>query len=134
MPNDISVPLRRYSRVSMPHEFYGFHITVEGDELLSDRSLIDLDEPANYSEAMAGPESAKWKGAMDSEIQSMYDNQVWNLVDLQPGRKTVGCKWIFKKKTDMDGNVHTFKARLVAKGYTQSYGVDYEETFHQWLR
>ncbi|GKF11174.1 retrotransposon protein, putative, ty1-copia subclass [Tanacetum coccineum] len=29
----------------------------------------------------------------------------------------------------MDGNVHTFKARLVAKGYTQTYGVDYGETF-----
>ncbi|GJZ72487.1 retrotransposon protein, putative, ty1-copia subclass [Tanacetum coccineum] len=29
----------------------------------------------------------------------------------------------------MDGNVHTFKARLVAKGYTQTYEVDYGETF-----
>ncbi|GJZ22357.1 retrotransposon protein, putative, ty1-copia subclass [Tanacetum coccineum] len=29
----------------------------------------------------------------------------------------------------MDGNVHTYKARLVAKGFTQTYGVDYEETF-----
>src|SRR4051795_3359709 len=28
-----------------------------------------------------------------------------------------------------NGNIHTFKARLVAKGYTQSYGIDYEETF-----
>ncbi|GJR51114.1 retrotransposon protein, putative, ty1-copia subclass [Tanacetum coccineum] len=36
---------------------------------------------------------------------------------------------LFKKKTDMDGIVHTYKARLVAKGYTQLYGVDYEETF-----
>ncbi|GJT62022.1 retrotransposon protein, putative, ty1-copia subclass [Tanacetum coccineum] len=38
-------------------------------------------------------------------------------------------KWIFKKKTNMDGIVHTYKARLVAKGYTQTYEVDYEETF-----
>ncbi|GJR01320.1 putative retrotransposon ty1-copia subclass protein [Tanacetum coccineum] len=38
-------------------------------------------------------------------------------------------KWLFKKKTDMDGKVHTFKALLVAKSYTQTYGVDYGETF-----
>ncbi|GJY39523.1 retrotransposon protein, putative, ty1-copia subclass [Tanacetum coccineum] len=59
----------------------------------------------------------------------MKDNQVWVLVDLSPNGQTVGSKWLFKKKTDMDGNVHTFKARLVAKGYTQTYGVDYGETF-----
>ncbi|GJR11919.1 retrotransposon protein, putative, ty1-copia subclass [Tanacetum coccineum] len=40
-----------------------------------------------------------------------------------------GSKWLFKKKTDMDGAVYVFKARLVAKGFTQTYGVDYEETF-----
>ncbi|GJS16917.1 retrotransposon protein, putative, ty1-copia subclass [Tanacetum coccineum] len=35
-----------------------------------------------------------------------------------------------RKKTDMDGTVHTYKARLVAKGYTQTPGIDYEETFY----
>ncbi|GJS73707.1 retrotransposon protein, putative, ty1-copia subclass [Tanacetum coccineum] len=50
-------------------------------------------------------------------------------VGLPPNCKTVESKWIFKKKTYMDGIVHTYKARLVAKGYTQLYGVDYEETF-----
>nr|GEW05814.1 hypothetical protein [Tanacetum cinerariifolium] len=38
-------------------------------------------------------------------------------------------KWCFKKKTDIDGVVHTYKARLVAKGYTQTPRIDYEETF-----
>nr|GEU79908.1 putative retrotransposon Ty1-copia subclass protein [Tanacetum cinerariifolium] len=51
------------------------------------------------------------------------------LVDLPPNCKTVGSKWLFKKKTTMDGNVHTYKACLVAKDFTQTYGVDYEETF-----
>ncbi|GKC83679.1 retrotransposon protein, putative, ty1-copia subclass [Tanacetum coccineum] len=57
------------------------------------------------------------------------DNMVWVLVDLPPGCKTVGSKWLFKKKTDMNGIVYVYKARLVAKGYTQLYGVNYEETF-----
>ncbi|GJY45649.1 retrotransposon protein, putative, ty1-copia subclass [Tanacetum coccineum] len=51
------------------------------------------------------------------------------LFDNSPNGRTVGSKWIFKKKTDMDGNLHTFKARLVAKVYTQTYDVDYGETF-----
>nr|GFB95527.1 hypothetical protein [Tanacetum cinerariifolium] len=57
------------------------------------------------------------------------DNEVWVLVELPPNGKTVGSKWLFKKKTDIDGNVHIYKARLVAKGYTQTPWIDYEETF-----
>ncbi|GKC42726.1 putative retrotransposon protein [Tanacetum coccineum] len=62
-------------------------------------------------------------------MQSMKDNEVWVLVELPPNGKTVGSKWLFKKKTDIDGAVHTYKARLMAKGYTQTPGIDYEETF-----
>ncbi|GKE05819.1 retrotransposon protein, putative, ty1-copia subclass [Tanacetum coccineum] len=83
---------------------------------ISDSTLSELDEAANYKKAIESPEAAKWKEAMKSEIQSMYDNQVWNLIDTTHGLKTVGCKWIFKKKTDMDGKVHTYKSRLVVKG------------------
>ncbi|GJS37974.1 retrotransposon protein, putative, ty1-copia subclass [Tanacetum coccineum] len=66
--------------------------------------------------------------AMNAEMQSMKDNQVWNLVDLPPNYKTVGSKWLFKKKTDMDGNIHTYKARLVAKSFTQTNGFKFEES------
>ncbi|GJS54234.1 putative RNA-directed DNA polymerase [Tanacetum coccineum] len=83
----------------------------------------------SYKAAMLDSESNKWIDAMNTAIQSMMDNMVWVLVDLPPGCKNVRSKWIFKKKTDMDGIVHTYKARLVAKGYTQLYGVNYEETF-----
>ncbi|GJW63030.1 retrotransposon protein, putative, ty1-copia subclass [Tanacetum coccineum] len=100
-------------------------LNVEAEE----HSLGDLNEPTSYKAAMLDPKSNKWLGVMNAEMQSMIDNMVWVLVDLPPNCKTVGSKWIFKKKTDMDGIVHTYKARLVAKGYTQLYGVDYEETF-----
>lgn len=66
---------------------------------------------------------------MESKIQSMYDYQVWNLVDPTSHINIGGCKWNFKKKTNMYGNVHTFMARLVVKGYSEAQGVNYEETF-----
>nr|GEV49660.1 putative retrotransposon Ty1-copia subclass protein [Tanacetum cinerariifolium] len=66
--------------------------------------------------------------AKEHELEDL-DNDVWVLVELPPNAKTVGSKWLFKKKTDMDGAIYIFKARLVAKVFTQTYGVDYEETF-----
>ncbi|GJT07497.1 retrotransposon protein, putative, ty1-copia subclass [Tanacetum coccineum] len=80
-------------------------------------------------ESLLDLESDKWLSAMNVKTQSMKDNEVWDLVDLPPNCKIVGSKWLFKKKTDMDGAIHTYKARLVAKGYTQTPWIDYEETF-----
>ena len=62
-------------------------------------------------------------------MQSMYTNQVWTLVDPPEGIKPIGCKWVFKVKTDMDGHKHTYKGRLVAKRFKQIHGIDYDETF-----
>ena len=46
------------------------------------------------------------------------------------GRKNiVGCKWVFSIKHKADGSIERYKARLVAKGYTQTYGIDYQDTF-----
>ena len=58
----------------------------------------------------------------------MHVNQEWNLVNTTHGHKMIVCIWVFKKKTNMDGNIQTYKARLVAKSYTQTKGTNYEET------
>ena len=82
--------------------------------------LLDNNEPTSYGEAMVGPDSNKWLGAMKSEIGSMYENKVWTLVDLPDDRQAIENKWIFKKKTDADGNVTIYEARLVAKKFPTS--------------
>ena len=56
---------------------------------------------------------------MKSELESMYSNNVWTLVDLPQGVKPIGCKWVYKKKRRVDGKVETYKARLVAKCYNK---------------
>ncbi|GJW26020.1 putative retrotransposon ty1-copia subclass protein [Tanacetum coccineum] len=113
----------RLQSVVVGSSWEGYYVDVEEYE------PGDLDEPRNYKAALADPKSDKWLEAMNTKMQSMKDNQVWYLVDLPSNGRIVGCKWLFKKKTDMDGNVHTFKAHLVAKGFTQTYRVDYGETF-----
>ena len=82
--------------------------------------LLDNSEPMSYGEAMEGPDSNKWLGAMKSKIGSMYENKVWTLVDLPDDQQAIENKWIFKKKTDADGNVTIYEARLVAKKFPTS--------------
>nr|GEW49361.1 hypothetical protein [Tanacetum cinerariifolium] len=111
------------ARIPKAPDRYGFYVDVEKYE------LGDLNEPPNYKAALSYSESDNWLETMNIEIQSIKDNRVWVLVELPPNGRTVRSKLLFKKKTDMDGKVHTFKACLAAKGYTQTHDVDYEETF-----
>ncbi|GAU47849.1 hypothetical protein TSUD_404260 [Trifolium subterraneum] len=66
---------------------------------------------------------------MNEEMKSLKKNNTWELVDCPPGKKIVGCRWVYTVKYKVDGTIERFKARLVAKGYTQTYGVDYTEIF-----
>ncbi|GJW02768.1 retrotransposon protein, putative, ty1-copia subclass [Tanacetum coccineum] len=122
-PQNVEVYIHRSARIPQAPDRYGFYVNV------AEYELGDLNEPPNYKVALSYPKFYKWLEAINMEMQSMKDNQVWILVDLPPNGRTVGSKWLFNKKTDMDGNIHTFKARFVAKCYTQTYGVDYGETF-----
>jgi hypothetical protein len=51
------------------------------------------------------------------------------LVDPIDGVRPIGCKWVFKKMMNKDGNFHIYKTRFVAKGFKQIHGVDYDEIF-----
>ena len=104
---------RRSTRVRSAPEWYSNPVL----EVM----LLDHDEPTNYEEAMMSPDSAKWLEAMKSEMGSMYENKVWTLVDLPNDRQAIENKWIFKKKTDADGNVTVYKARLVVKMFFDKF-------------
>ena len=107
--DQVTTEPRRSTRVRSAPECYGNPVL----EVM----LLDHDEPANYEEAMMSPDSDRWLEAMKSEIGSMYENKVWTLVDLPDDRRAIENKWIFKKKTDADGNITTYNARFVAKGF-----------------
>ncbi|RDX94072.1 hypothetical protein CR513_23581, partial [Mucuna pruriens] len=92
---------------------------------------IDLteDDPINFCQAMQSSNSQKWIDAMKDELNSMQDNDVWDLVELLKGVEAIGCKWIFKTKKDSKGNIEKYKTCLVVKGFTQKEDIDYKENF-----
>eukprot|EP00253_Pinus_taeda_P032832 PITA_32832 len=75
------------------------------------------DDPRIVKEAIDSEDGKLWKEAMVDEIASLHKNEAWDLVELPVGRKPIGSKWVFKKKTNVEGKVEKHKARLVAKGY-----------------
>jgi hypothetical protein len=66
---------------------------------------------------------------MLEEMRALEKNNTWELVDLPPGKQPVGWKWVFTIKHTPEGKMDRYKAHLVAKSYTQTYRIDYDETF-----
>ena len=86
------------------------------------------DIPRNFKEAISSEEAVQWKEAMSKEIQSLRDNDTYDLVPLPDDQSVIGGRWVFANKLGPDGEEH-HKARYVAKGYSQVHEVDYLETF-----
>lgn len=98
----------RYGRADLI--YYSFNVTEE----IADIKL------KTYSDALMSKDKNKWLTAMHEEMNSLYKNSTWILVNRPKGEKTVGCKWIFKSKEGVPGvKKARFKAGLVAKGFTQ---------------
>ena len=85
--------------------------------------------PLTYKQAMSGPESVKWKAAMDSEYDKLQKLGTYKLEHVDNKANIIKCRWVYKKKLDVKGRVTEYKARLCAKGFTQRYGIDFYETF-----
>ena len=89
--------------------------------------------PENFQEAINSPEAPKWKAAMDDEIQSLKDNDTYELPSLPTDHSVVGGRWVYVMKEGLKGE-EQYKARYVVKGYTQVKGVDYTDTFSPTVR
>ncbi|RVX01253.1 Retrovirus-related Pol polyprotein from transposon RE1 [Vitis vinifera] len=124
----LPIALRKGVRRCTDHPI-GNYVTYEGlspSYRAFATSLDDTQVPNTIQEAL---KISEWKKAVQDEINALEKNGTWTITDLPVGKRPVGCKWIFTIKYKADGSVERFKARLVARGFTQSYGIDYQETF-----
>ncbi|KAL0543454.1 hypothetical protein IC582_018550 [Cucumis melo] len=125
---DIPIALRKGTRSCTKHPICNY---VSYDNLSPQFRAFtaNLDStiiPKNIYTALECPE---WKNAVMEEMKALEKNRTWEICALPKGHKTVGCKWVFSLKYKADGTLDRHKARLVAKGFTQTYGIDYSETF-----
>nr|GEW50712.1 retrotransposon protein, putative, Ty1-copia subclass [Tanacetum cinerariifolium] len=94
-PKEEKVEPRRSKRVRTEKSF--------GPDFVS---FMVENEPTSYREAVNSLKGPRWKEAIKSEIDSILQNHTWELVDLPPGNKPLGYKWIFKKKIKADGTIN----------------------------
>ncbi|KAD7116749.1 hypothetical protein E3N88_04017 [Mikania micrantha] len=88
--------------------------------------FVSQQEPKNYHTALR---DNGWVEAMQLELLQFKKQQVWELVPLPQGKCAIGTKWVFRNKTDENGQIIKNKARLVVQGFSQEEDIDYDETF-----
>jgi hypothetical protein len=76
--------------------------------------LVQSSDPQSYGEAAGNP---FWESAMQEEYNSLLENQTWDLVPLPSGRKLVRCRWVYRTKSAVYGQINIYKVRLDAKGF-----------------
>nr|GEX50228.1 putative reverse transcriptase, RNA-dependent DNA polymerase [Tanacetum cinerariifolium] len=108
-------PIANIAKGNLSEEAKAFALSMYFDEI-----------PTNTEQAL---KLKHWKDAIEEEIKDLIKNNTWEKRGLPPEKKTVKCRWVFTIQYKPDGTMERYKARLVAKGYTQTYGIDYSETF-----
>jgi hypothetical protein len=91
--------------------------------------IVTNEEPKLVREVVNSIEGRLWKDFMVEDMESLHNNETWDLVESPSGRKSIGRKWVLKKNMNATSQVKKFKYRLVAKGYSQVEGVHFGKIF-----
>lgn len=113
---------------------YAFFTASNLFQSVNSASDLEYVEPNSYTQAMRHPDKFKWIEAINQELKSLDDRDVFTVSELPIGRKAIECRWVLKVKRDESNQIVRHKARLVIKGFRQQEGIDYTETFAPTVR
>ncbi|MBW0478757.1 hypothetical protein O181_018472 [Austropuccinia psidii MF-1] len=71
----------------------------------------------------------QWKNTISNKLENMAKHQVWSLTTIEKDIKPVSTTWVFRRKTNENGNLTKFKARLCVRGFHQKEGIYYDNVF-----
>ncbi|GJS70206.1 retrovirus-related pol polyprotein from transposon TNT 1-94 [Tanacetum coccineum] len=98
----------------------------------SDLSALESNTyPKTFKEDIQDP---RWCEAMDSELKALEDNDTWEVTDLPPNKRAIGCHWLFKTKLKSDGSEDKKKARsLLAVASMQGWDIVHMDVSNAFL-
>lgn len=127
----------RSGRKSSPPERYGdyAHLSfLTTEAVFGSFSGSSEDAPTSAEDALCSKRSAEWNQSMMEELNSLAENDVFDVVDKPIYRKVISNRWVFALKRNIHGKVVRCKSRLVGKGFSQVEGIDYQEVFSPVVR
>ncbi|GJY09561.1 retrovirus-related pol polyprotein from transposon TNT 1-94, partial [Tanacetum coccineum] len=116
----LTLLLRRSTRDHHPSTRYSAHEYV---------LLTDGGKPECYAKAIEDEHKKEWFEAMEDEMNSLHENNTFELVKLPKGKRALKNKWVYKLKTEEHTYRPRYKARLVVKCFSQKRGIDFDEIF-----
>ena len=110
-----------------PH--HSAHSAIQPPEHLAYSVILSPDDPKTYHQAVSSPDSNHWESAIETELGNMQRLKVWSTAPPSKEIRPLTTTWVFKRKTDQDGNLTKYKARLCVRGFSQREGIDYSDVF-----
>ena len=82
-----------------------FNREVDDEVTLVNLAMTDEHLPMNYHQAMESEDSEHWKRAMENEMASIRQHNVFTLVKPSPSSRLLETRWVFVKKYDSQGEI-----------------------------